>query len=105
MLPMYRHAAVFVVVAGLGLLALAQDKPSQPGPTDKGFLLPNGWTISPAGQHVTLTDLPLNIHPFADGKHALVASSGYNRHELSLIDLTTRKIVSQGTVRQSWFGL
>ena len=30
---MYRHAAVFVVVAGLGLLALAQDKPSQPGPT------------------------------------------------------------------------
>jgi YVTN family beta-propeller protein len=89
----------------LTLSVAADDTPRRPGPTDKGFLLPNGWTITPAGKQVVLTDLPLNIHPLADGKHALVATSGYNRHELSLIDLTTPKVVSAGTVRQSWFGL
>ncbi len=82
-----------------------QDKPVFPGPTDKGFLLPNGWTITPAGKHVPLTDLPLNIVPLPGGKHALVATSGYNKHQLSLIDLTTQTIVDQQTVKQSWFGL
>jgi YVTN family beta-propeller protein len=80
-------------------------KPAFPGPTDKGFLLPNGWTITPVGKHVPLTDLPLNILPLPDGKHALVATSGFNKHELSLIDLTTRMVIDQQTVRQSWFGL
>ena len=37
---------------------------------------------------LSLTDLPLNIIPLADNRHALVATSGYNKHELSLIDLT-----------------
>ena len=72
-----------------------QDKPVFPGPTDKGFLLPNGWTITPAGKHVPLTDLPLNIVPLPSGEHALVATSGYKKHQLSLIDLTTQSIVDQ----------
>src|SRR5262249_57735093 len=64
-----------------------------------------GWTVTPVGKHVTLTDLPLNILPLADSKHVLVATSGFNKHELSLIDLTTQKINSSEMVRQSWFGL
>jgi YVTN family beta-propeller protein len=75
------------------------------GPTEKGFLLPNGWTLTPAGEHVTISDLPLDIKPLADGVHALVASSGYNAHELTLVNLKTKAIVSKETVRQSWFGL
>ena len=31
--------------------------------------------------------MPLNIIPLADGRSALVATSGYNKHELSLVDL------------------
>src|SRR5260370_36496466 len=81
----------------------AEDSPQYAGPTSSGFLLPNGWRLSPAGQHVVLTDLPLNILPTADGKRVLVATSGYNRHELSLIDLTTRAILSSEPVGQSWF--
>ena len=86
-------------------LVLAQDKPTFPGPNDKGFLLPNGWTLTPAGKHVTLNDLPLNILPLADGKHALVATSGFNKHELSVVDLTAPKVVDSQSVQQSWFGL
>jgi len=75
------------------------------GPSDKGFLLPNGWTISPAGAQVSITDLPLNIIPLADGRHALVATSGFNTHNLSLVDLDDRKVIANVSVRQSWFGL
>src|SRR5438128_1702431 len=81
------------------------DPPARPGPTGKGFLLPNGWTITPAGKHVTLTDLPLNIIPLTDGKRALVATSGFNKHELSLVDLAEPKVIASELVRQSWFGL
>src|SRR5205814_1336564 len=96
-------AALFCMLLSLPLFS--QDKPRYPGPTETGFLLPNGWTLTPAGEHLTLNDLPLNIVPLADSKHVLAATSGYNAHELSLIDLTTRKVVDKQTVRQSWFGL
>jgi YVTN family beta-propeller protein len=90
--------------------ATAQDKPAKnpagfPGPTDAGFLLPNGWKLTPAGQQVPLTDLPLNIRTTPDGKYAVVATNGYNKHELTAIDLKSLEKVSVETAQQSWFGL
>src|ERR1700754_9617 len=80
------------------------DPMARPGPTKDGFLLPNGWHLTPAGRHVEITDLPLNIHPLKDGRHALVATNGYNRHEVSLIDLKDAKVVAKEWEPQSWFG-
>jgi YVTN family beta-propeller protein len=98
---------LFAAAIASALLAVNvhADGPTRPGPTNAGFLLPNGWTITPAGKQVPLTDLPLNIVPLADGKHALVATSGFNKHQLSVIDLESQKVVESQTVRQSWFGL
>jgi YVTN family beta-propeller protein len=102
----FRTAAPAVFLSSLLAFAvLGEDKPSRPGPTDKGFLLPNGWTITPAGRQVELTDLPLNIVPLADGAHALVATSGFNKHELSLVELATGRVLDKQVVRQSWYGL
>jgi YVTN family beta-propeller protein len=89
---------------------VAQDRPDPArtaGPTASGFLLPNGWHLTPAGKHVVTTDLPLNLIPLKDGKHVLVATSGYNKHDLLLVDVsgTEPKVVSSETVRQSWYGL
>ena len=75
------------------------------GATDSGFLLPNGWRLTPAGQQVPLSDLPLNILTSPDGKTAFVATSGYNAHELTAINLSTREKTSVQAVPQSWFGL
>src|SRR5262249_17181700 len=100
-----RLAAVTALLVLPTVFLIADEKPQFAGPSDKGFLLPNGWTLTPTGEHVALTDLPLNIIPFADNQHALVATSGYNKHELSLIDLKSKKVVTSETVRQSWFGL
>ncbi len=75
------------------------------GPTDQGFLLPNGWKLKPAGQQIPLADLPLNIIPMADNRHVLAATSGYNAHELSIIDLQEKTVIARQSVEQSWFGL
>lgn len=104
---------LLLLTAGLGL---AQDKPkdapkAEPGkfagPTKDGFLLPNGWHLTPVGKHAVTTDLPLNVIPLKDNKHVLVATSGWNTHDLSLIDISSSepKEVSKVTVKQSWFGL
>ncbi|HEV3120625.1 MAG TPA: alkaline phosphatase family protein [Isosphaeraceae bacterium] len=96
---------VLIVLALAADSARAQDPSRFAGPTAGGFLLPNGWMISPAGAQVTLADMPLNILPLAGGRHALVATSGYNSHNLALVDLAERKVVDAETVRESWFGL
>jgi len=105
----FAPTAVVVWAAALALTldaaVRAQESPRYAGPTDKGFLLPNGWTLKPAGQAIPLADLPLNILPLADNRHALAATDGYNAHELSLIDLKERKVIDRQAVPQSWFGL
>ncbi|HZY83233.1 MAG TPA: hypothetical protein VFE78_00265, partial [Gemmataceae bacterium] len=101
-----RTRAVAALLAALiGLSAVAEDRPQRPGPTGQGFLLPNGWTITPAGRQTVLTDLPLNVLPLPGNKYALVATSGFNKHELSVVELETGKVVDQQAVRQSWYGL
>src|SRR5215472_13919945 len=94
-----RSTLVAIVLVGSPTFHLfADDKPKgesprYAGPTENGFLLPNGWTLTPAGKHVAIADLPLNIIALADNRHALVATSGYNKHELMLIDLAELKVV------------
>lgn len=76
-----------------------------PGPTANGFLLPNGWHITPAGRQIETTDLLLNILPLKDSKHAVIATSGFNEHNIALVNLETGSFVAKESVRQSWFGL
>ncbi len=84
----------------------AEDPPRYAGAMkDGGTLLANGWTITPAGLQVELKDLPLNILTTPDNRFALVATSGFNAHELSVVDLAAKTVGSRETVRQSWFGL
>ena len=97
-----RWLVLFMVACG-PLAAAEEDQ--FPGQKRDGFLLPNGWTITPAGEQVPLRDLPLNIVPLFDGRSALVATSGYNAHELTLVDLISEDIKQTHSVRQSWFGL
>lgn len=75
------------------------------GPTSTGYLLPNGWHITPVGKQVQTMDLPLNIIPLKDNRHALVATSGFNAHKLSLVDVIDSKVITSEVTRQTWFGL
>jgi YVTN family beta-propeller protein len=76
-----------------------------PGPTETGFLLPNGWHLTPAGRQLETSDLLLNIHPLQDSQRAIIATSGFNEHFLGVVDLKSAQFVSKEMVYQSWFGL
>ena len=75
------------------------------GPTETGFLLPNGWHLTPAGRQVETNDLLLNIIPLKDNRRAIVATSGFNEHNLGIVDLQSGEFLSKEAVHQSWFGL
>lgn len=82
-----------------------QVKPAFAGPTDSGFLLPNGWHLTPVGKHIETSDMVLNIRPLADNRHAIATTNGFNEHRLMLLDLVDQKIVAEEKSLQSWFGL
>ena len=75
------------------------------GPTETGFLLPNGWHLTPAGRQITTNDLLLNIVPLSDSRRALITTNGFNTHTVALVDLESGEILSKDKAHQSWFGL
>ena len=85
--------------------AHADNPPTTAGPTKTGFLLPNGWHLTPAGKHLVTSDLVLNILPLKDNRQAIVSTCGYNTHQVMVVDLAELKPTSKTSVAQSWFGL
>lgn len=77
-----------------------------PGPTSDGkTLLPNGWKLSPVGQHLPIGDLPLNMAISSDGRTCVVTNNGAGKQELTLIDLQQWKVMRSVPVSRSWLGI
>ncbi|HEY7159834.1 MAG TPA: YncE family protein, partial [Acidobacteriota bacterium] len=91
----------------LTLIAPAWAPESQlPGSLGKGvILLPNGWKIQPAGKHIPLDDLPLEMLESPDGQFLIVTNSGYSPPILSVIDLPQFRIKDRVKVKNAWLGL
>ena len=68
-------------------------------------LLPNGWTISPAGRSLPLGDFPANLVASPSGKLLAVSHNGVGRQSISLLDATTEKVLSDPTIPKAWLGL
>ena len=68
-------------------------------------LLFNGWGMTPAGQHVTISDLPLKMVVSPDKKVLLAASAGYNDPGLSLLDIASRRVTQFFPLDRIWNGL
>ncbi|MEI6467556.1 MAG: hypothetical protein WCQ89_22730, partial [Verrucomicrobiota bacterium] len=76
-----------------------------PHKTDDGFLLPNGWQITPTGRHVTLPDYVLNVSPTPDGKRLIALHCGHSPHGLAVIDPATMAITQEIPLKSAWLGL
>ncbi|MFN0088295.1 MAG: bifunctional YncE family protein/alkaline phosphatase family protein [Blastocatellia bacterium] len=86
--------------------APARKAPGQaPGKTASGTLLPNGWTLTPAGAQVPVSDLPLNMVLSNDGRHLLVTTNGNGDQTIDVIDVATGKKLQSIVVKKSWLGL
>ncbi len=107
-----KRIAIFVCLCVLSICAAAfyvGDQPAGrrvPGATAPGeYLLPNGWTITPAGLQIPVGDLPLAIALHPDGRHLLVSNNGYSRQSIDVVDLEKRKVGSRTVVEKAWLGL
>ena len=72
---------------------------------DGTTLLPNGWRLAPAGRHVKVGTLPLNIVTSPDGKYAVITNNGVNRPTFSVVDIASWTIKSTTTIDAAWLGL
>ncbi|MBO0860231.1 MAG: beta-propeller fold lactonase family protein, partial [Chloracidobacterium sp.] len=76
-----------------------------PGKSDSGTLLPNGWTLTPEGAQIPVSDLPLNMALSSDGRYLLVTTNGDGDQTIEIIDLQKGQSEQTLKVRKSWLGL
>ncbi len=73
-------------------------------PNDQ-LLLPNGWSLTPQGEQIALGDLPVNIQLDPSGQFAAVLHCGYGDHEVRMISIKDRQVVSTAKIDQGFYGL
>ena len=83
----------------------AKPKPQLPGKTAAGVLLPNGWTLTPEGKQIPVSDLPMNMILSNDGRYLLVTTNGNGDQTVEIIDLTAGQSVQTIKVAKSWLGI
>ncbi|HOY05745.1 MAG TPA: bifunctional YncE family protein/alkaline phosphatase family protein [Saprospiraceae bacterium] len=76
-----------------------------PGKQSENVLLPNGWSLSPAGNSLPLGDLPLNMAVSPNKRYLAVTNNGQGRQSLQLIDVRTQKLLHSLEIPVSWLGL
>ncbi|MBW3130503.1 bifunctional YncE family protein/alkaline phosphatase family protein [Hymenobacter profundi] len=74
-------------------------------PQAERILLPNGWSLSPAGRSVPLGDLPLNMQLSRNGRLLAVSNNGQGTQSIQLIDPKTEKLLDEKVIGKSWYGL
>ncbi|HEY5914363.1 MAG TPA: beta-propeller fold lactonase family protein [Verrucomicrobiae bacterium] len=72
---------------------------------DGSVLLPNQWSLRPAGREVDLGDFPVNIAVHPAGRFAAVLHAGYGAHQIMVIDVTTAAVVSRTGLNEAFYGL
>jgi len=71
----------------------------------KRVLLPNGWSLSPAGKILPLGDFPMNLVLSPSGKFMAVTNNGQSTQTIQLIDPATETILDEVEINKSWYGL
>src|SRR5712692_5513304 len=109
---MIRKSLITAMVIGLALLWVAPAQETskegrrQPAPLpDGGFLLPSGWTITPAGRQIPVGSLPLGMALSHDGRYLAVTHGGYDDQTITLIDTATEKVVRPIPIAKAWLGI
>ncbi|MEI7589645.1 MAG: hypothetical protein WCJ68_09145, partial [Chitinophagia bacterium] len=76
-----KRTFLVIAITCLGLLTQAQDS--------QKIMLPNGWSLSPAGSSVELGDLPLNMVVSKSKKLMAVTNNGQGKQSIQLINLVS----------------
>jgi YVTN family beta-propeller protein len=70
-------------------------------------MLPNGWSLTPAGRSLALGDLPLNLAVLPGKQRTLMAATnnGQGKQTIQLIDATAEKVLHSIEIPKSFYGL
>ncbi len=86
--------------------ALRAGRASLPGKQPDGsVLLPNQWSLRPAGRQVELADFPINVAVHPGGRFAAVLHSGFSAHQIIVVDVLSAQVVSRTEVGQAFYGV
>jgi DNA-binding beta-propeller fold protein YncE len=69
------------------------------------ILLPNQWSLRPAGKQLAVGDFPVNLALHPSGAWLAALHAGYGEHEIAIVDLKKQKIVNRVTLDQTFYGL
>src|SRR6266850_6701950 len=72
---------------------------------DGSVLLPNQWSLRPAGRQVKLGDFPVNIAVHPAGRFAAVLHCGHGPHEIAIVDVKEEKVASRIRIPEAFYGL
>jgi DNA-binding beta-propeller fold protein YncE len=103
--------ATLLLVAGASAIFMRAQSAAAPATgapgalADGSTLLANGWRVAPAGRHVKVGTLPLNIVVSPDGRYAVVSNNGVTRPSFSVIDIASWTIKSSTLTDAAWLGL
>jgi DNA-binding beta-propeller fold protein YncE len=77
-----------------------------PGPRPDGsMLLPNQWSLRPAGQQIPLGDFPVNIAIHPQGRYAAILHCGYSQHAIMIVDLKGPTVLTNAPVEDAFYGI
>jgi DNA-binding beta-propeller fold protein YncE len=69
------------------------------------IMLPNGWSLSPAGKRIPLGDFPLNLVVCSTNNLMAVTNNGQSQQSVILIDPQKETILDEKEISKSWYGL
>ncbi|MBI3840092.1 MAG: beta-propeller fold lactonase family protein [Planctomycetia bacterium] len=72
---------------------------------DGRILLPTQWSLLPAGEQVRLGDFPVNIALHPKESFAAILNAGYAEHEVVIVNLKTKVVMSRVELPQCFYGL
>ena len=73
--------------------------------TDGSVLLPNQWSLRPVGRQIELGDFPINIAVHPQGRFVAILHSGYSKHGVRIVDLTTERVVTNAPLDETFYGI
>src|SRR5439155_4590482 len=69
------------------------------------ILLPNQWSLRPAGKQLEAGDFPVNLAVHPSGKWLAVLHAGYGQHEVMIVNLQRQKQTCRVMIDQTFYGL
>jgi DNA-binding beta-propeller fold protein YncE len=84
----------------------SRNEATWPGLTRAGtVLLPNGWSLKPAGRQAKLGDFPIAIAEHPTEPVLAVLHAGYGEHEVFTLEAASGKVIGRVALKESFQGL